>query len=79
VGAVLAYLFQLVADPDISADATPDECWHLSVIYYNRADSSLFIQTRIGLGYTFNMGNPASRVLLGVTLAIIPLAIVLLR
>jgi len=79
VGALLAYLFRLAADPDISADATPDECWHLSTVYYNRADPSLFVQNRIGLGYTLNMGNPASWVLLGVTLSIIPLAIVLLR
>jgi uncharacterized membrane protein len=79
VGALLAYLFKLAADADISADATPDECWHLSTIYYNRADPSLFVQNRIGLGYTLNMGNPASWVLLGVILAIIPLAIVLLR
>jgi len=79
VGALLAYLFKLAADPDISADATPDACWHLSTIYYNRADPSLFVQNRIGLGYTLNMGNPASWVLLGVTLSIIPLAIVLLR
>ena len=74
VGALLAYLFKVVADPGVSADATPDECWHLSTIYYNRADPSLFVQKRIGLGYTLNLGNPASLVLMGVTLAIILLA-----
>jgi uncharacterized membrane protein len=79
VGALLAYLFKVVADPGVSADATPDECWHLSTIYYNRADPSLFVQKRIGLGYTLNLGNPASWVLMGVTLAIIPLAILLVR
>jgi uncharacterized membrane protein len=79
VGALLAYLFKLSADPDIPTDATPDECWHLSAIYYNPGDPSLFVQQRIGLGYTLNLGNPASWVLLGVTLAAIPLAILLLR
>ena len=79
VGALLVYLFKVVADPDMTADATPDQCWHLSTIYYNPADPSLFVQKRIGVGYTLNMGNQASWVLLGVTLAIIPLAILLLR
>ena len=79
VAALLAYLFKLTAEPGIPAEATPDECWHASTIYYNPADPALFVQHRIGLGYTLNLGNPASWVIVGVTLAVIPLAVLLMR
>lgn len=79
VAALLAYLFKLAAEPGIPAEATPDECWHASTIYYNPADPALFVQHRIGLGYTLNLGNPASWVLFGVSLAVIPLAVLLMR
>jgi uncharacterized membrane protein len=41
-------------------DTTPDSCWFLGRVYFNRADPTLFVERRMGLGYTLNLGNPWS-------------------
>jgi uncharacterized membrane protein len=79
VGVILAYLYKLSSDPDMTTDETPDSAWRLSSIYYNRADPALFIQRRIGVGYTLNLGNPMSWLIIGLSLALIPAAFLLLR
>jgi uncharacterized membrane protein len=45
------------SEPDKSIDDTPKECWHLGGIYYNPKDPSIFVPRKVGMGYTFNMGN----------------------
>jgi len=46
-------------------DSTPDRCWKKDGIYYvNCADSALFVEKRVGIGYTPNYGNPWSWVVL---------------
>ncbi len=54
------------ASGDATGEATPDECWILGGIYYNRNDPALFVQKRFGVGYTVNFGNRRSWVLLAV-------------
>jgi uncharacterized membrane protein len=49
-------------------DRTPDQCWKLGLIYVNRADPSLFVEKRFGIGYTINLGHPLTWVLLCVIL-----------
>jgi uncharacterized membrane protein len=41
-------------------DTTPDSCWLFGHLYFNRADPALFVEKRMGLGYTLNLGNPVS-------------------
>jgi uncharacterized membrane protein len=41
-------------------DTTPDSCWIWGQFYYNRADPALFVEKRMGLGYTLNLGNRLS-------------------
>ncbi|HEU4936090.1 MAG TPA: DUF5808 domain-containing protein [Vicinamibacterales bacterium] len=41
-------------------DTTPDSSWILGRLYFNRADPTLFVERRMGLGYTLNLGNPWS-------------------
>ena len=41
-------------------DTTPDSSWILGRLYFNRADPTLFVERRVGLGYTLNLGNPWS-------------------
>jgi uncharacterized membrane protein len=79
VGVILAYSYKLSSDPERSTDETPDSAWRLSSIYYNRADPALFVQRRIGVGYTLNFGNPMSWLIIAMMLALIPAAIFLLR
>jgi uncharacterized membrane protein len=41
-------------------DTTPDSCWILGRVYFNKKDPVLFVERRVGLGYTLNLGNPWS-------------------
>jgi uncharacterized membrane protein len=38
-------------------DRTPDACWKWGLFYVNPADPSILIETRFGVGYTLNLGN----------------------
>jgi uncharacterized membrane protein len=63
---VLAWGYKMARDPKMPVDNTPDECWRLGSIYNNPNDPAIFVQKRIGFGYTFNFGNPVSWIMLGV-------------
>lgn len=82
---LLAFVFGIVAMLPL---------WHFSPIviavpvfvlvgimlaYYNPADPALFVQKRIGCGYTLNFANPISWLVTAVILALIPAAIFLLQ
>ncbi len=41
-------------------DTTPDSSWILGRLYFNPADPTLLVEKRTGLGYTLNLGNPWS-------------------
>ena len=43
---------------------TPDRCWKKDIYYVNGADPALFVEKRVGIGYTPNFGNPWSWVVL---------------
>lgn len=50
-----------ISDGQPIGDTTPDSCWFLGGhLYFNRANPTLFIEKRTGLGYTLNLGNPVS-------------------
>ena len=55
-------------------DGTPDACWKLGLFYYNPEDAALFVEKRIGFGYTINFARPAAWVMLVLTL-LVPLAL----
>jgi uncharacterized membrane protein len=59
-------------------DTTPDSCWRFGRLYFNRADPALFVEKRMGLGYTLNLGNPVSWlvVIVAATALSIPLLLV---
>jgi len=50
-------------------DTTPDSSWLFGRLYLNRADPALFVEKRMGLGYTLNLGNPVSWLVLIVAVA----------
>ena len=51
-------------------DGTPDSSWKLGLFYYNPQDSALFVEKRIGIGYTVNFARPMAWVMVGLTLAL---------
>jgi uncharacterized membrane protein len=59
------------AEPDDTpADITPDECWKWGQIYYNPNDSSIMVEKRFGIGYTFNFARWQSWLFLGAIFAV---------
>jgi uncharacterized membrane protein len=46
------------ARQDVHGDATPDHAWKIGGMYYvNPSDPAMWVENRIGLGYTLNLGN----------------------
>lgn len=64
------------AGPPIG-DTTPDSCWILGRLYVNRSDPALFAERRMGLGYTLNLGNPWSWVVIVVFVAALAVPLLL--
>jgi hypothetical protein len=59
------------ATPSVAiGDRTPDACWKFGIFYFNPADAAVFVEKRMGVGYTLNFGNVWSWVLIGAFLAI---------
>lgn len=69
-----------VSDGPAVGDTTPDACWLFGRLYFNRADPVLFVEKRMGLGYTLNLGNPVSWLVMivAVTALSIPLVLAIL-
>jgi len=63
---------QIVKSRPTTGDATADTYWWNGIVYRNPNDPSLFVERRIGIGYTLNFGHPAA---LGITLVVILLVI----
>ena len=46
------------ARQDVHGDATPDHGWKAGgLVYFNRHDPVMWVENRIGTGYTLNLGN----------------------
>jgi uncharacterized membrane protein len=54
-------------------DPTPRECWKGGILYYNPNDPVLFVGRRDGAGFTLNIANPWSWVVIGSPLLILGL------
>jgi uncharacterized membrane protein len=71
---IVGYFFLLVrlnqsTTAAARGDRTPDACWKLGIFYINRADPSVFVAKRFGIGYTVNFGNWWTWAVLGVIVA----------
>jgi uncharacterized membrane protein len=56
-----------VPSQHISADGT---CWKLGMFYFNPDDSALFVEKRIGIGYTINFAHASAWIIMALTLAV---------
>ena len=53
----------------IHGDATPDRAWKAGgLFYFNPHDSAIWVEKRVGLGYTLNIGNSRAWLLMGMML-----------
>jgi len=55
-------------------DGTPDACWKLGLFYFNPDDAALFVEKRIGIGYTINFARGMAWVIL-VLMLLLPLGL----
>ena len=62
---ILIYGARMMSRVEAPVESTPDEYWTLGGIYYNPNDPALFVQKRIGYGFTVNFANRWSWVVLG--------------
>lgn len=72
--AFMAYLFfRMVRAKESSGPIFDnDRHWIWGLFYFNRSDPSLFIEKRIGIGYTVNMAHPiAWLILVGILAAVV--------
>jgi uncharacterized membrane protein len=51
-------------------DATPDSAWKAGLIYYSPADPAVFVEQRVGIGWTLNFGNVWAWLFLVLALAV---------
>ena len=58
-------------------DMTPDECWKWGMFYYNPADPALWVDKRVGLGWTLNFGHTGAWIIMGGIVAL-PMLVALL-
>lgn len=54
-----ARLLRHMEEPE-SMPVDDDRYWKLGIFYWNRGDASLFVPERFGVGWTMNLGRPAS-------------------
>ncbi|HXO88838.1 MAG TPA: DUF5808 domain-containing protein [Candidatus Acidoferrales bacterium] len=55
-------------------DGTPDSCWKLGLFYFNPDDPALFVEKRVGIGYTINFARGAAWAILVLTV-VLPLGL----
>ncbi|HVT49283.1 MAG TPA: DUF5808 domain-containing protein [Vicinamibacterales bacterium] len=55
---------------DARGDATPDAAWKGGLVYFNPNDPALLVEKRLGLGWTLNLANKWSWVLVGTVVAL---------
>jgi len=64
-------------ETDVSPEPQRDAYWKAGMFYYNPNDPAIFVAKRVGIGYTINLGNKISWLVI-TGLLLIPLVIALL-
>lgn len=59
-------------------DRTPDDCWKFGLFYVNPDDPAIFVEKRIGIGYTVNFGQLRVWIALAIIIGL-PLLMAILR
>jgi uncharacterized membrane protein len=60
----------------VGAMPDDDKYWKLGQFYFNKKDSSLFVEKRFGVGYSPNYAHPLSWILIFGLIAIVVVAII---
>jgi len=78
---LIVWSIRKIAEPDSETEITPDARWYAAgSVYCNPGDPAIFVQKRIGYGYTLNFGNRWSWVfMIGFLVSIIALGTLVAR
>jgi uncharacterized membrane protein len=63
----------------VTGDATPDTAWKGGLLYFNPADSTVFVERRMGVGWSLNFGSVWAWVLLGLGVGLPMMVLWLMR
>lgn len=66
-----------IAGPGTMESVAPTEGWVGGTIYYNRSDPAVWVEKRIGVGWTLNFAHPVSWVFMAFAIAV-PIGIALI-
>ena len=56
--------------PQAAGDGTPDECWKFGMLYFNPDDAALWVEKRVGIGYTMNFAHISAWVIMALILLV---------
>ncbi len=63
-----------VPSPNIPGGWSPDTCWKYGLFYFNPDDSALFVEKRVGIGYTVNFAHASAWIIMALSL-LLPLGL----
>ncbi|WP_334074685.1 MULTISPECIES: DUF1648 domain-containing protein [Paenibacillus] len=63
--------------PSAVQPANDDRYWKLGGLYYNPQDPSIFVEKRMGIGWTLNFAHPVGWIILGGVLIVIAVAAII--
>ncbi len=66
-----------IAGPGSLEGAAPTSGWIGGLIYYNRSDPALWVEKRVGIGWTLNFAHPGAWLIMGL-IVVVPVGIALL-
>ena len=63
-----------VTSPNIPGGRSPEACWKYGLFYFNPDDPALFVEKRVGIGYTVNFAHVSAWIIMALTL-LVPLGL----
>ena len=74
ISASAIFLSRWLSRGRVRSQHISDTCWKLGMFYFNPDDPALFVEKRIGIGYTINFAHGTSWIILALTL-VLPLGL----
>lgn len=75
---IMLIVFQLQKNKNsIEVRSDDQDNWLLGIIYYNKKDSAIFVEKRVGIGWTINMANKIVQLVIGFIVILIVVLIIL--
>jgi uncharacterized membrane protein len=67
---LIVFAIKKASEPSDAPEKTPEECWKGGMFYFNPNDPVLFVERRVGFGYTMNFANRWTWAIMGGLVAV---------